>query len=226
MTASTGMPEADKERKQKMASIVCHAAVPVNRIAGVVLAGGRATRMGGQDKGLLLIDGEPMVTRICQVLRPQVGRLLINANRNVEEYISLTGCLLVRDEVDGFAGPLAGMAAALAASNLPYLVAVPCDSPFLDDDLVRRLYHDLIAEEAEIAMAMFRGRPQPVFVLLSRHLLPDLTQFLHEGGRKIIDWYYRHRVAEVDFSDRADMFENINTPQEQARIEQQLRNVR
>ena len=151
---------------------------------------------------------------------------MINANRNHAIYAELTGCPLIGDHIGDFAGPLAGMAAALNYTELPYLVAVPCDSPFLAPDLVSRLYQALQAQQAEIAMAMLNDRPQPVFVLLSRQLLPSLTRFLESGGHKIIDWYYQHRVAEVDFSDRAQMFENINTPQEQDRIEQQLRQAR
>lgn len=193
----------------------------VDQIAGVVLAGGRATRMGGQDKGLLLIQGRTMIERICEALRPQVATLLINANRNQARYAELTQCTLVEDQIGHFAGPLAGMAAALNAIKQHYLVAVPCDSPFLAPDLVSRLYMQLQTQQAEIAMAMLADKPQPVFVMLSRHLLPSLTLYLKTGGHKIIDWYYQHRIAEVDFSDRAQMFENINTPQEQLRIEQQ-----
>jgi len=196
--------------------------IPKHEIAGVILAGGRATRMGGQDKGLLLIQGQPMVVRICEILRPQVETLYINANRNQSQYARLTGCPLVSDHIGHFAGPLAGMAAALNICTLPYLIAVPCDSPFVAPDLVKRLYLSLQQQQAEIAMAMQDGKPQPVFVMLSTHLLPSLTLFLESGGHKIINWYYQHRVAEVDFSDRAEMFENINTPQEQDRIEQVL----
>jgi molybdenum cofactor guanylyltransferase len=195
----------------------------LDQIAGVVLAGGRATRMGGQDKGLIPIDGLAMIVRICKLLRPQVASLLINANRNQARYAELVRCPVIDDHIGHFAGPLAGMAAALNYIHLPYLVAVPCDSPFLAPDLVTRLYLALRQQQAEIAMAMFEGKPQPVFVLLSRHLLPSLTLFLETGGHKIIDWYYQHRVAEVDFSDRPQMFENINTPQEQDRIEQLMR---
>ena len=209
-----------------MASTISDPRADSAHIAGVVLAGGRATRMGGQDKGLLMIDGQAMVVRIAEALRPQVEILLINANRNHAIYAELTGCPLIGDHIGDFAGPLAGMAAALNYTELPYLVAVPCDSPFLAPDLVSRLYQALQAQQAEIAMAMLNDRPQPVFVLLSRQLLPSLTRFLESGGHKIIDWYYQHRVAEVDFSDRAQMFENINTPQEQDRIEQQLRQAR
>jgi len=201
--------------------------VPTRQTAGVVLAGGRATRMGGRDKGLLPINGRPMIMYISEILRPQVDSLFINANRNHAAYARLTRCPLISDRisdhVDHFAGPLAGMAAALAYSPMPYLVAVPCDSPFLAHDLVSRLHRGLQQQQADIAMAMLGDKAQPVFVLLSRHLLDSLVEFLEAGGRKIIHWYYQHKVAEVDFSDRAPMFENINTPQEQARIEEQLR---
>jgi molybdopterin-guanine dinucleotide biosynthesis protein A len=206
-----------------MTSGTGHNAAAPKQTAGVILAGGRATRMGGNDKGLLPINGRPMILHISEILRPQVDRLLINANRNQTTYAALTGCPLVSDHIGNFAGPLAGMAAALAYTDLPYLVAVPCDSPFLAPDLVTRLHRGLTAQQADIAMATLGDKLQPVFVLLSRHLLDSLTAFLESGGRKIIHWYYQHKVAEVDFSDRAEMFENINTPQEQTRIEQQLR---
>jgi len=179
--------------------------------------------MGGRDKGLLPINGRPMIMYISEILRPQVDSLFINANRNHTQYARLTRCPLISDQVGHFAGPLAGMAAALAYSPMPYLVAVPCDSPFLAHDLVSRLHRGLQQQQADIAMAMLGDKAQPVFVLLSRHLLDSLVEFLEAGGRKIIHWYYQHKVAEVDFSDRAPMFENINTPQEQARIEEQLR---
>lgn len=206
-----------------MASVFNSNRMHTGQIAGVILAGGRATRMGGQDKGLIPIDDQAMIVRICDALRPQVNNLLINANRNQTRYAELTHCPVIGDHIGHFAGPLAGMAAALNYINLPYLVAVPCDSPFVAPDLVYRLFTSLQAEQAEIAMAMLEGKPQPVFVLLSRHLLSSLTEFLESGGHKIVNWYYQHRVVGVDFSDRAQMFENINTPQEQHRIEQRLR---
>ncbi len=209
-----------------MASVSNDDSKHAGQIAGVILAGGRATRMGGQDKGLIPIDGMAMIVRICAALRPQIDNLLINANRNQARYAELTHCPIIGDHIGHFAGPLAGMAAALNYSNLPYLVAVPCDSPFVAPDLVSRLYDAMQQQQAEIAMAMQDGKPQPVFVMLSQHLLPSLTLFLETGGHKIINWYYQHKIAEVDFSDRALMFENINTPQEQERIEQRLRQLR
>lgn len=190
-------------------------------ISGVVLAGGRGTRMGGEDKGLLEIQGLPMVVRICEALRPQVDTLYINANRNQRRYADLTGLPVIPDHHRYFAGPLAGIAAALNYTKLPYLAVVPCDSPFLAEDLVARLSDALQKQSADIAMACSGGRPQPVFVLLARHLLPSLLEFLASGGHKIIHWYYQHRLVEVDFNDRLRMFENINTPQEMQRIERE-----
>jgi len=205
-------------------TVICIASDSVaNRaVAGVVLAGGRATRMGGSDKGLLELWGTSMVELVTAALRPQVADLLINANRNQQRYAELTGLPVVPDLENGFAGPLAGVAAALSCTELPYLVAVPCDSPFLAADLVSRLYSSLQGHSADIAMATSGGRPQPVFVLLARYLLPSLRDFLAGGGRKIIYWYAQHRVVEVDFSDRQRMFENINTPQEKQRIEREV----
>lgn len=192
---------------------------------GVILAGGLARRMGGHDKGLLEVNGRPMVLHIRDLLRPQVDHLVINANRNHQTYATLTGCPVVCDQVGDFAGPLAGMASALSRCQTPYLVAVPCDSPFVAPDLVTRLHWNLQSQQADIALATAGDKLQPVFVLLSRNLLDSLLLFLESGGRKLIDWYYQHVVAEVDFTDRAEMFENINTPEEQQRIERQLRQV-
>ena len=189
----------------------------------LILAGGRATRMGGNDKGLLPVNGRPMVLHVMKLLRPQVDSLYINANRNQAIYADLTGCPIIEDGIGDFAGPLAGMASALAYSESPYLVCVPCDSPFLAPDLVSRLHRELQAQQAEIAMASLGDKLQPVFALLSCHLLDSLRVFLESGGRKILHWYYQHHLVVVDFSDRAEMFENINSPDEQLRIEQVFR---
>lgn len=196
--------------------------VPIHLITGVVLAGGRATRMDGQDKGLLMLGDRAMIQLISEALQPQVANVLINANRNQARYAELTDFPVVPDVDRNFAGPLAGIAAALAYSESPYLVAVPCDSPFLAHDLVSRLYTALCKQDAEIAMATCVGRPQPVFVLLLRQLLPSLKAFLASGEHKIIHWYHRHRVVEVNFDDRQRMFENINTPQDRLRLEREL----
>ena len=190
-------------------------------VTGVVLAGGRATRMGGTDKGLLEVAGIAMVDHVLQRLRPQTEALVVNANRNHADYAT-RGCPVVADAFGEFAGPLAGMAAGLAAAPTDWCVTVPCDSPLVPQDLVARLAAALQAQGADLAVAEGAGRMQPVFALLPRRLLPDLQGFLEEGGRKIDAWYGRHAVARADFSDSEEAFLNINTPEERDQLERRL----
>jgi molybdopterin-guanine dinucleotide biosynthesis protein A len=184
----------------------------------VILAGGMGRRMGGQDKGLLRLHGRPLVARVVDALLPQVGSLLINANRNLDSYRAL-GHPVVQDTVGDFFGPLVGMASAMQAAATPYLLSVPCDSPLLPGDLCARLYRTLKSADAHISVAHDGSRMQPVFALLRRELLPDLLDYLRGGGRKIDTWYGRHRLALADFSDRSDAFLNINTPEELNNLE-------
>lgn len=192
-------------------------APPPAPITGVILAGGMARRMGGIDKGLVEVAGRPLIGHVIEALAPQVGTLLINANRNADTYRAL-GCRVVRDQLEDFQGPLAGMASALAAAEDDLVLCVPCDSPLLPADLASRLREALQAEQAELATA-FCGRLQPVFVLLRRHLLDDLRAALTAGERKIDRWYATRRMVQVDFSDRPEGFLNINTPEQQAELE-------
>ncbi len=190
-------------------------------VTGVVLAGGRAERMGGQDKGLIELAGRPMVTHVLEALAPQVGTVLINANRNRARYETL-GYPVVADESDDFQGPLAGVCAALARVTTPLALFVPCDSPLLPGDLLARLGSAMAREDAEIVAAFGAGRLQPVFVLMQTGLLPDLREYLARGERKVALWYARHRFARADFSDIPDTFINVNTPQERERLAARL----
>ena len=190
-------------------------------MTGVVLAGGRATRMGGTDKGLLEVAGVAMVDHVLERLRPQTSALVINANRNHAEYAT-RGYPVVPDAFGEFAGPLAGMAAGLEAASTEWCVTVPCDSPLVPPDLVARMVSALEDAGADLAVAEGAGRMQPVFALLPRRLLSDLHAFLEEGGRKIDAWYARHRVARADFSDAEEAFLNINTPEERDQLEGRL----
>ncbi|MFM1891830.1 MAG: molybdenum cofactor guanylyltransferase [Pseudomonadota bacterium] len=192
-----------------------------NQITGVVLAGGQGRRMGGDDKGLVELAGRPLVSYVLDALRPQVGKVLINANRNSAAYAAL-GCPVVADDLAGYQGPLAGFVSAMAAADTPYIVTVPCDGPRLPPDLVQRLYGERQAAAAEVAVAHDGERLQPVHALLSTALLTDLRAFLDAGDRKIDLWYARHRMAVVDFSDRPEAFENVNTPQQLSQLEQEL----
>ncbi len=195
---------------------------PRQQISAVVLAGGRARRMGGQDKGLVTLDGRPMVQHIVQRIAPQVGRVLISANRNLDAYSTLGDYTVIPDGVGDFAGPLAGMASALQVVETPYLLTLPCDSPLVSDDLAARLFTALGASDADIGVASDGERLQPVFNLLRRGLLASLLAYLESGERKIDRWYALHQCISVDFSDRRDMFLNINTPEERAELEQRL----
>lgn len=182
-------------------------------ITGLILAGGRGSRMGSVDKGLQRLGELPLVQHVLHRLQPQVQHTLINANRNLAVYAAL-GVPVCSDAMPDFAGPLAGLQTGLMHCASPYLVAVPCDSPFLPHDLVQRLAHALQSEDADLAVAETgqdsERQAHPVFCLVKVSLLPHLTQFLEGGGRKFEAWYATLRVAKVHFADEA-AFCNINT---------------
>lgn len=184
-----------------------------NHITGIVLAGGRGSRMGGIDKGLQIHDGMPLAMRALLRLAPQVGEVMINANRNLGAYESM-GVPVWPDALPDYPGPLAGFLAGLERCETPYLVTVPCDSPLFPDDLVARLAAALEADHAELAMAATREageiRAQPVFCLMRSTVLESLVRFTASGRRKIDAWTATLRVATVTFDD-AGAFANANT---------------
>ncbi|MDX1654333.1 MAG: molybdenum cofactor guanylyltransferase MobA [Candidatus Competibacteraceae bacterium] len=195
---------------------------PRQQITAVVLAGGRATRMGGQDKGLITLAGRPLVHHALAALAPQVGQVLINANRNRERYQAL-GYPVVADSVGDYDGPLAGMLAALETMAGDWLLTAPCDSPLIPPDYAERMWTARALADAELVVARDQRRQQPVFLLLSRNLDHSLRDYLLAGERKIDRWFARHRLGEADFSDQAGMFRNINTPEELAVLERELK---
>ncbi|MBS0319524.1 MAG: molybdenum cofactor guanylyltransferase [Proteobacteria bacterium] len=180
-------------------------------ITAVVLAGGQGRRMDGVDKGLVLLDGAPLVEHVVARIAPQVGAIVVNANRNAERYRAL-GYDVVADALPGYAGPLAGIAAALAVAQTPYVLSVPCDTPGLPDDLVPRLAHALdLHDSAIIAVARTGAQLQPVVALMQRAVGPALATFLAGGGRKVDAWHATLPAVHVDFADEADAFTNLNT---------------
>jgi molybdenum cofactor guanylyltransferase len=195
--------------------------VPVEDISAVILAGGKARRMGGEDKGLIELQGRPLLDYIISALRPQVGEILINANRNLGRY-SAFGYPVKQDMLGDFFGPLVGMATGMQATVKPYLLTVPCDSPFVPTQLVESLYCALISETAEISVAHDGVRMQPVFALLDCQLLPSLLDYLNEGGRKIDTWYAQQRLTLADFSASSEMFLNLNTPEDKIELESRI----
>ena len=182
-------------------------------ITGLILCGGRGSRMGGADKGLQNYLGMPLAMHALMRLSPQVGEVMINANRNLAAYESM-GVAVWPDPLANYPGPLAGWLAGLEHCQTPYMLTVPCDTPGFPADLAARLAQALTREGAEIAMAatMENGQLQlqPVFCLLDAMLLESLMAFLNSGERKIDRWTARHRCATVVF-DEASAFFNVNT---------------
>jgi molybdenum cofactor guanylyltransferase len=185
----------------------------IEQITGLILAGGRGTRMGSVDKGLQNFRGAPMALHVMLRLQPQVGELMINANQNLAPYESF-GVPVWPDEMQGHAGPLAGMQTGLIHCTTDYMMSAPCDSPFLPPDLVERLADGLLDADADLAVAVTGAdatrQAHPVFCLMKTSLLPHLGEYLRDGGRRIDAWYASLKTAEVHFADEA-AFRNINT---------------
>jgi molybdopterin-guanine dinucleotide biosynthesis protein A len=175
---------------------------------GLILAGGEGRRMGGADKGLLALDGRPLVAHAIERLLPQVDALLISANRNLDVYRAF-GHPVLTDASEEFLGPLAGLRAGLAACATPWLVVCPCDCPALPADLVARLR--AAVGDAPLAVATVDGRMQPTFQLCRRELLPALDAFLAAGNRRVGGWCREMGAVEVAFPD-ANAFRNMNNP--------------
>ncbi|HSV83535.1 MAG TPA: molybdenum cofactor guanylyltransferase MobA [Ramlibacter sp.] len=196
-------------------------------VTGVILAGGRGSRMGGADKGLQNFRGMPLALYTLLRLGPQVGEVMINANRNLSAYEAF-GAPVWPDGLADYAGPLAGFLVGLEQCTTDYLVTVPCDTPLFPQDLVARLAEALEREDADIAMAAAREedgqvRSQPVFSLLKRELMESLVRFTHAGGSKIDAWTAQHRTVLVPFDrpgDDPSAFFNANTLAELHRLEQ------
>lgn len=196
-------------------------------ITGIILAGGRGSRMGGSDKGLQNFRGMPMAMQTLLRLSPQVGEVMINANRNLSAYESF-GVPVWPDSMSDYPGPLAGFLTGLERCETPYLLTVPCDTPLFPLDLAQRLAQALEREDAEIAMAAAREedgqlRAQPVFCLLKHELMESLVRFTQGGGRKIDAWTAQHKTAVAPFDQPGDApqaFFNANTLAELHRLEQ------
>ncbi|MBX9610534.1 MAG: molybdenum cofactor guanylyltransferase MobA [Burkholderiales bacterium] len=197
--------------------------IDIQDITGIVLAGGRGSRMGGVDKGMQNFNGAPLALHTLLRLQMQVGSVMINANRNLAAYEAF-GVPVWPDTLSDYAGPLAGFLTGLERCETPYLLTVPCDTPLFPLDLAARLAEAMAREGAEIAMAAGRDsadtpgaesavRTQPVFCLLRMELLESLVAFTQGGGRKIDAWTAQHKTVVVPFDrpDDARAFFNANT---------------
>lgn len=193
-------------------------AADINGITGLVLAGGKSSRMGGVDKALITLNGRPMIEWVIERLRPQVDSVLINS-RN--ERLRDLGFALVDDIIVDQPGPLAGLHAGLQACHTPLLACVPCDSPLLPKDLVARL-HAALPTDADIAVARTSRGLQPTFLLCRRRVAASIEPYLVSGRRALHQWLATQRCAEAVF-DADEAFSNANTYQELAHIAQMLR---
>ena len=195
-------------------------------MTGLILAGGRGSRMGHVDKGLQHFRGTSMAAHVIERLGPQVGAIAVNANQNLDQYAAF-GVPVWPDDLQGFEGPMAGLETGLRRCTTDYLVTAPCDSPFLPGDLVERLSAALEENGADLALAEteepddsgeMRVQPHPVFALVKKSALPHLANFLATGGRRMDGWYGAIKVVRVRFDD-ASAFRNINTLRELQQFE-------
>lgn len=182
-------------------------------VTGLILAGGLARRMGGTDKGLVMLAGRPMISYIIDVLKPQVNSILINANRNISDYEEY-GYPVISDDIADYQGPLAGMASGLKHCKTDFIATAPCDGPFLNKNYIEALLASAIKADSKISVGFDGKRLQPVYSLIHKDLLDDLNEFLQSGERKIDRWYGQHQFAKADFSACTEMFTNINTPED------------
>lgn len=178
-------------------------------ISAVILSGGQSARMKHQDKGLVLFKGKPLISYVFETIQKQVSRVLISANRNLKAYQAFGE--VITDNLPGFQGPLAGVHAALNKAKTQYLLVVPCDGPFISACLIDRLLESMQQSTVDICVATDGDKIHPTFTLIDTKLKDDLDDFLAQGNRKMGVWIKNNRAQEVDFSDCADMFVNLNT---------------
>lgn len=189
-----------------------------NQITAVILAGGKGSRLGGQDKGLVSYKNKPLIQHVLDRIEPQVGQIIINANRNRDDYAKFEHPV-ISDELSDFQGPLAGFLTGMRTCNTDYILTLPCDGPDLPDDLISRLVDELESQQGDntIVVAHDGKRLQPVHALIPTVLIESLEGFVANGDRKIDLWYAQHRMVTADFSDKPEVFFNINTEQQRTK---------
>ncbi len=181
-------------------------------ITAVILSGGQATRMGGQDKGLILFKNKPLISYVANIINENVNSILVSANKNLDLYQKFG--TVIRDDLSGFQGPLAGVSKAMHVANTPYLLVLPCDGPFVNSLLVERLVQSMQQHEVNICVASNGNKIHPTYSLINIALKDNLDKFLQSGERKFGLWLKNNNALKVDFSDQADIFINLNSPQD------------
>ena len=195
-------------------------------VTAVILAGGKGRRMDGQDKGLIKLANRPLIEYVIDAIKPQVETIILNANRNQEQY-SDYGYPVISDTLDDFQGPLAGFFSAMKTATTSHIITLPCDGPLLPNDLVERLIFSINDKTVDdknpdIAVAHDGDRMQPVYALMPTTLKTSLNTFLKSGERKIDFWYKQHQVALTNFSDCSETFRNINTAEQRDTLQRDL----
>ncbi len=183
-----------------------------NEITAVILAGGQASRMNGEDKGLIIFRELPLIAHVVNITKPKVAEILISANRNLEEYANFGR--VIRDDLEGFQGPLAGISKALKVCSTPYLLVFPCDSPLIDATLIDSLIEKMEATKADICVAHDGSIMHATFALMQTKLEKSLEEFLEEGGRKMAHWYRQQSLERIDVSSYLEVLTNINRPED------------
>ena len=191
------------------------------QISAIILSGGRATRMNGVDKGLVLLKNKPLIAHAIARLEPQVDEIFINANREIAQYAAFDLPVL-QDENEEFIGPLAGFSLGLQHAKHDYVLTMPCDSPLLPLDLAARLLNRMLESRMDIAVASSDGNTQPVFCLMKKSVLPSLLAYIESGERKVSVWQKSQQYVEVNFSDCSDAFVNLNTFEDLVALETKL----
>lgn len=181
-------------------------------ITAVILSGGQATRMGGQDKGLILFKNKPLISYVANIINENVNSILVSANKNLDLYQKFG--TVIRDDLSGFQGPLAGVSKAMHVANTPYLLVLPCDGPFVNSLLVKRLAQSMQQHEVNACVASNGDKIHPTYSLINIALKDNLDKFLQSGGRKFGLWLKNNNALKVDFSDQPDIFINLNSPQD------------
>ena len=194
-----------------------------SEVTAIVLAGDMGRRIDGVDEGLVELAGRAMVSYVIETLRSQVDHVVVNANRNLDQYEKFP-VTVVADSIQGYQGPLAGVEAGLAAAKTPWVFTCPCDSPMQSPELLPHMWNEISNSDAQIGVAFDGERTHPVFLLLKRELLDSLRDYLQSGNRKIDRWFEQHKLMTIDCSDYASSFMNVNTEEERINAEQQLAN--
>ncbi len=197
--------------------------IDTDDVTAVILAGGEGSRMGGVDKGLLELEQQPLIEHVIARLAPQLSRIIISANRNIDRYQSY-GYPLISDQLKG-RGPLAGILSARQQCPSEWLLSVPCDTPCLPSNLISRICDKMEQAPALLYTAHDGQQLQPLFSMIHRNLTTSLADFLSSGKRKVTLWLKQQATVHVDFSDQPHAFFNINTPAMLAQCSTQLKPV-